>query len=81
MLAGLSVHSRALLMGRSFFPQLISGPFKTGLHEAFAFAIFACLIAACASLLRGGRYYADSRPSGEGRESDAEPVGAASGAK
>jgi MFS family permease len=59
VLAGLSVHNRMLLSGRSFFPHLISGPFQTGLHEAFAFAIVACLVAAGASLARGGRYYAD----------------------
>ena len=35
-----------LLTGRSFFPQLISAPFRDGLHEAFAFAIVACLVAA-----------------------------------
>jgi hypothetical protein len=55
-LSALSVHSRTLLMGRSFFPHLISGPFSNGLHEAFIFAIVACLVAAAASLLRGGRY-------------------------
>ena len=43
---------------RSFFPHLISAPFRSGLHEAFAFAIIACLIAAAASLMRGGRYHA-----------------------
>jgi thiosulfate reductase cytochrome b subunit len=32
-------------------------PFSSGLHEAFAFAIVACLIAAGASLLRGGKYH------------------------
>ena len=53
-LAGLSAHSHALLTGRSFFPHLISAPFRTGLHEAFIFAIAACLVAAAASLLRGG---------------------------
>ena len=46
--------NHALLVGRSFFPQLISAPFRTGLHEAFAFAIVACLIAALASFFRGG---------------------------
>ncbi len=56
-LASLSPHSQALLTGRSFFPHLISAPFRDGLHEAFAFAILACLIAAAASLLRGGRYH------------------------
>ena len=45
--------------GRAFFPQLISGPFSDGLHEAFAFAIVACLIAAAASLMRGGKYHHD----------------------
>ncbi len=56
-LTSLSAHSQALLTGRSFFPHLISAPFRDGLHEAFAFAILACLIAAAASLLRGGRYH------------------------
>jgi MFS family permease len=54
-LSALSAHSRALVTGRSFFPHLISGPFQSGLHEAFVFAIIACLVAAAASLLRGGR--------------------------
>jgi hypothetical protein len=55
-LAGLSAHNHALLTGRTYFPHLISGPFQTGLREAFAFAIAACLVAAAASLLRGGKY-------------------------
>jgi MFS family permease len=63
-LAALSVHNQAALTGRSFFPQLISGPFRSGLHEAFAFAIVACLLAAAASLMRGGRY-ADGEGDGE----------------
>jgi MFS family permease len=58
----LSAHSQALLTGRSFFPHLISAPFKTGLHEAFAFAIAACLIAAAASLMRGGTYHDETEP-------------------
>jgi hypothetical protein len=45
------------LTGRSFFPHLISGPFHTALVYAFAFAIAACVIAAFASLLRGGKYH------------------------
>ena len=43
----------AQLTGPAFFPQLISGPFRNGLHEAFLFAIMACLVAAAASALRG----------------------------
>jgi MFS family permease len=60
-LAGLSAVNRATITGRSFFPRLISGPFSTGLHEAFLFAIVACLIAALASLMRGAKFhYAES---------------------
>jgi MFS family permease len=44
------------LTGRRFFPSLISGPFSDGLGVAFAFAIAACVIAALASALRGGKY-------------------------
>jgi MFS family permease len=46
----------AYLTGRTYFPQLMSKPFSDGLHEAFDFAIAACLIAAAASWLRGGKY-------------------------
>ncbi|MFI6345513.1 MFS transporter [Streptomyces sp. NPDC050560] len=67
------------LTGRTFFPQLISGPFADGLSVAFGFAIAACLIAACASLLRGGKYYhGDSRTlagSGAGATPSAGPAG------
>jgi MFS family permease len=63
VLGTLSAANRATLAGRSFFPHLISGPFRTGLHEAFLFAILACLIAAGASLLRGGKFhYAEATP-------------------
>jgi MFS family permease len=46
-----------VLTGRSFFPHLISGPFHTALVYAFVFAIACCLVAAVASLLRGGKYH------------------------
>jgi MFS family permease len=55
-LNGLSPSDHAALVGHSFFPHLIEGPFRDGLHAAFAFAILACLVAAAASLLRGGTY-------------------------
>ncbi len=44
----------AYLTGRSFFPQLISGPFADGLAAAFWFAVIACLVAAVASWFAGG---------------------------
>jgi MFS family permease len=62
VLTHLPAHTQSVLAGRSFFPQLISGPFKDGLHEAFAFAIVACLVAAAASLMRGGRYHHADEP-------------------
>jgi MFS family permease len=61
-LAALPAHAHALLTGPSFFPHLISAPFRDGLHTAFIFAIVACLIAAAASLLRGGRYHHVEEP-------------------
>jgi MFS family permease len=57
VLSSLSAHAQATITGRSFFPHLISAPFRDGLHAAFTFAIAACLVAASASLLRGGRYH------------------------
>ncbi|AXI80810.1 MFS transporter [Peterkaempfera bronchialis] len=43
------------LTGREFFPHLISGPFHDGLVVVFWLAIAMSLVAAAASLLRGGR--------------------------
>ena len=62
-LAAMHAQTQAAITGRAFFPQLISGPFRSGLHETFVFAIVACLIAAAASLLRGGRYHHGAEPS------------------
>ena len=49
----------ATLTGHTFLPSLISPSFQHGLDIAFDFAIACCLIAAVASLLRGGRYVYD----------------------
>jgi MFS family permease len=56
VLSHLSAHQQAILTGRSFFPGLITAPFKAGLDAAFDFAILASLVAAAASWMRGGRY-------------------------
>ncbi|HEX3318798.1 MAG TPA: MFS transporter [Solirubrobacteraceae bacterium] len=61
-LAALPAHAHAVVTGAGFFPHLISAPFRDGLHTAFIFAISACLIAAAASLLRGGRYHHAEEP-------------------
>ncbi len=66
VLSALPLSSQSVLTGRSFFPHLISAPFRTGLHEAFAFAIVACLIAAAASFSRGR--HVQQLPSPPGRD-------------
>jgi MFS family permease len=79
-LSSLSAPALATVTGRSFFPQLISAPFRSGLHAAFAFAIVACLVAAVASSLRGGRYEhtepAESEPSTQSTNGGAAGTGA-----
>jgi MFS family permease len=56
VLSHLPQHQQTVLTGRSFFPGLITAPFKAGLDAAFDFAIGASLVAAGASWMRGGRY-------------------------
>jgi MFS family permease len=53
VLSKLSPANRSALIGKSFFPHLISAPFHSGLREAFIFATLACLVAAVASWSRG----------------------------
>jgi hypothetical protein len=72
VIGALPAHSQAVLTGSSFFPNLISAPFRDGLHAAFVFAIIACLIAAAASLMRGGHPAPAEEPT---------PVGAASSSR
>jgi MFS family permease len=45
-----------VLTGQSFFPQLISGPFHSGLVVVFVAAAVMMVIGAVASALAGGRY-------------------------
>jgi MFS family permease len=59
VLTHLSAANRADLTGHSFFSNLISGPFHSGLTAAFIFAAVVSLIAAAASWSRGSRYVAD----------------------
>jgi MFS family permease len=55
-LSTLSPSDAQTLTGKTFFPSLISGPFHHGLIIVFVMAIAMSLVAAVASLLRGGRY-------------------------
>ncbi len=59
VLAHLPAAQAAVLTGRQFFPELITGPFHHGLVIVFSTAIVILVIAAGASLLRGGRYVHD----------------------
>jgi MFS family permease len=52
-LSTLSTSQHATLVGRSFFPSIITQPFRDGLHAAMDFAIVASLLAAAASWVRG----------------------------
>jgi MFS family permease len=60
-LGKLSGAERTALLGHSFFPSLIAQPFHSGLKEAFAFSIGACLVAAAASWSRGKRSIVSAR--------------------
>ncbi|MDQ1492481.1 MAG: hypothetical protein QOJ23_4995 [Actinomycetota bacterium] len=59
VLAALPPDKAAFVTGKTFFPQLISSPFKHGLAIAFTASLLMCLVAAAASWLRGGRYVHD----------------------
>ena len=56
VLEQLSAANRADLTGHSFFSNLISAPFHSGLTAAFVFSAVVSLTAAAASWLRGTRY-------------------------
>jgi MFS family permease len=62
VLARLPARNAAVLTGRDFFPQLISQPFHHGLVIVFGTAMVLLVIAAGASLMRGGRYVHDEHP-------------------
>ena len=67
LLSHLSPAHAAYLVGREFFPTLITGPFHDGIGVAFGFAIFACVVGAVASAFTGRA---------KGGAGSAEPLGA-----
>jgi len=54
-LASITPANRAVLTGRTFFPNLIAAPFHEGLLTVFGFSLALTLLAALASVLRGAR--------------------------
>jgi MFS family permease len=61
VLGSLPAHKVAVLTGKRFFPELISGPFHHGLVIVFGAAACMAAVAALASLLRGRRYFHDEQ--------------------
>jgi MFS family permease len=68
--------SQAALLGKEFFPTLISGPFRSGLVIAFSFSAALSLLAALVSLMRGERvvYQAPGTLEAASSEENAEPA-------
>jgi len=56
-LASLPKRNAAILTGKQFFPNLISGPFHHGLVIVFSAAIAMSVIGALISFLRGKQFY------------------------
>ena len=59
VLSRLPGHNVAVLTGKQFFPNLISGPFHHGLIIVFSAAIAMSVAGALISLLRGRQFYYD----------------------
>ena len=55
VLHAISPTHQAILLGKPFFPNLISTPFMDSLHAVFYISAALCLIGAAAALLRGKR--------------------------
>ncbi|MCA1842177.1 MAG: MFS transporter [Actinobacteria bacterium] len=56
VLAALPPDKAAYITGKTFFPQLISSPFKHGLAIVFSASLLMFLVAAAASWMRGSNY-------------------------
>ena len=78
VLAHLTARNAAVLTGREFFPQLISQPFHHGLVIVFSTAMALLVIAAGASLMRGGRYVHEEHPQ-QAPQAEPAPAGTALG--
>jgi EmrB/QacA subfamily drug resistance transporter len=68
VLHALPAAHQATLLGKTFFPTLISQPFMLGLRGVFYLSTALCFIASFASLLRGERYINDQgKPEAENK--------------
>jgi MFS family permease len=55
VLQSLPTATSTLVLGKTFFPNMIAGPFKSGLQMSFLISAGLAILAALASLLRGKR--------------------------
>ena len=73
VLHALPAASQAQLLGKTFFPSLIAGPFEQGLRIAFSISVVLSILAALASLLRGKRYIHGQEESQEASPIEQQP--------
>jgi len=59
------------LTSRSFFPQIISAPFRRGLTTVLIFSLVVCLTAAAVSWVRGKKYIYEQTPQEKAPENSA----------
>ncbi len=74
VLTRLPRHNVAVLTGKQFFPNLISGPFHHGLIIVFSAAIVMSVGGALISLLRGRQFYYDDNAEPAGQAAPARPA-------
>jgi MFS family permease len=60
LLGKMPAHSAAVLTGKHFFPELISGAFHHGLVTVFTAAAAMAVVGALVSLMRGTQFYYDT---------------------
>ncbi|HLY13238.1 MAG TPA: hypothetical protein VKR24_02725, partial [Candidatus Limnocylindrales bacterium] len=74
VLKALPPDQAAILTGKDFFPNLISGPFHDGLVIVFLVAAGMSIVAAIASALRGGKYVHQEAPAADKEPGTHEPA-------
>jgi MFS family permease len=77
VMATMSASTQTTILGNTFFPQLLAGPFLDGLRVAFVACVGLSLAAAAASWMRGRRYIHDLEVATASAASPGEPVATA----
>ncbi|GLZ55310.1 MFS transporter [Actinomycetospora sp. NBRC 106378] len=77
VLGALPPGNAATLVGKQFFPNLVTGAFHDGLVVVFAVAIAVSLVGAIASLFRGGKYVHGQDDADRVEPAEGDPAGPA----